>query len=73
MTHLTALYLRLANERTRLLEATNANEIELRKVWIKQMEKEIEGEIEFLEKNGLFNKEPLPDMDADELLKELLG
>jgi hypothetical protein len=64
MDHLSALQLRLSNERIRLSQATNQGEIELRTVWVKQMEKEVAGEIEFLSTN---------DMSADDLLKELLG
>lgn len=64
MDHLSALQLRLSNERIRLSQATNKKEIELRTVWVKQMEKEVEGEIKFLSVN---------EMSADELLKELLG
>lgn len=64
MNHLSALQLRLSNERIRLSQATNQGEIELRTVWVKQLEKEVAGEIEFLSAN---------DMSADDLLKELLG
>lgn len=64
MDHLSALQLRLSNERIRLSQATNKAEIELRTVWVKQMEKEVAGEIEFLSAK---------DMSADDLLKELLG
>ncbi len=64
MNHLSALQLRLSNERIRLSQATNQGESELRTVWVKQLEKEVAGEIEFLSAN---------DMSADDLLKELLG
>jgi len=63
MDHLSALQLSLSNERIRLSQATNKGEIEMRKVWVKQLEKEIEGEYKFLNKNNA--------MSDDELLKEL--
>jgi hypothetical protein len=62
MDHLSMLQLRLSNERIRLSQATSKGEIELRKVWVKQLEKEVDGELEFLSVN---------EMSADELLKEL--
>jgi hypothetical protein len=62
MDHLSMLQLRLSNERIRLSQATSKGEIELRKVWVKQMEKEVSGELEFLSVN---------EMSTDELLKEL--
>lgn len=62
MDHLSMLQLRLSNERVRLSQATSKGEIELRTVWVKQMEKEVSGELEFLSVN---------EMSADELLKEL--
>ncbi len=65
MNHLSALQLRLSNERIRLSQATNKGEIELRTVWVKQLEKEIEGELKFLDQHNT--------MSDDELLKELLG
>lgn len=65
MDHLSALQLRLSNERIRLSQATNKDEIELRSVWVKQMEKEVQGEVELLNQHN--------DLTADELLKELLG
>ena len=65
MDHISALQLRLSNERIRLNQATNKDEIALRSVWVKQMEKEVQGEIEFLNQ--------CDDLTADELLKELLG
>jgi len=65
MDHLSALQLRLSNERIRLSQATNKGEVELRTVWVKQLEKEIEGELQFLDQHNT--------LSADELLKELLG
>lgn len=46
--HLTALNIRLAHEKARLAEAKTAKEREIRSVWIKQIEKEIDEEIKFL-------------------------
>ena len=63
MDHLSALQLRLSNERIWLSQATNKGEIELRTVWVKQLEKEVEGEYKFLNKDNV--------MSDDELLKEL--
>lgn len=42
--HLASLQLRLSNERARLAAATRPGEIELRRVWVAQIEKEIEQE-----------------------------
>jgi hypothetical protein len=63
MDHLSALQLRLSNERIRLSQTTNKAEIELRTVWVKQLEKEVDGEYKFLNKDNA--------MSDDELLKEL--
>lgn len=63
MDHLSALQLRLSNERIRLRQATNKAEIELRTVWVKQLEKEVDGEYNFLNKDNT--------MTDDALLKEL--
>mgnify|MGYP001406827425 CR=1 FL=1 len=63
--HLATLHLRLSNERCRLASATSAQEVELRKVWIAQIEKEIAHEDAFL------GKEPTRDLTDDELLAEL--
>ena len=72
--HLHSLELRLSNERMRLSEATSQSEKDLRSVWVKQLEKEIQGEIEFLASKGItVQKATIKDFDADALLKELLG
>lgn len=72
--HLHSLELRLSNERMRLSEATSQSEKDLRSVWVKQLEKEIQGEIEFLASRGItVQKATIKDFDVDELLKELLG
>lgn len=64
MTHLSALELRLSNERGYLAKAKTEGERELRLVWIAQIEKEIAGERAFVVKQD--------DMSDDELLAELL-
>jgi hypothetical protein len=43
--HLTALQVRLSHEHNRLARATKPAEIELRTVWVAQIEKEIAGEL----------------------------
>lgn len=62
MSHLNALQFRLSNERIRLSQAKNKNEQELRKVWIRQLEKEIAGEKKFV---------GFEEMSDDQLLAEL--
>ena len=63
MNHLSALELRLSNERERLRNAKTEPERELRRVWIIQIEKEIRQEKEFTE---------LPEITDDEIMRELL-
>lgn len=46
--HLIALITRLSNERARLNAATCPHEIALRTVWVRQCEKEVNGEEQFL-------------------------
>jgi hypothetical protein len=67
MTHLNALQVRLSHERDYLAKAKTQKEIELRTVWIAQIEKEIANEYKFL---GL---EPAAEieMSDDELLAAL--
>ena len=48
LSHLHALEYRLSNERVRLAEAKTKKEIEMRKVWVAGIEKEIENEKKFL-------------------------
>ncbi len=66
-THLTALHVRLCSERERLKNARTKKEIELRKVYVAQIEKEIEGEMKFL---GMTNA-PLPVLSDDDIMREL--
>lgn len=63
--HLDALELNLSNERIRFRSAIG-KEKELRAVWVKQLEKEIAGEKEFL---GLTD---MDEISEDELLAALL-
>ena len=67
MTHLDALELRLSNERVYLSAAKTENERNLRRVWITQIEKEIESEKKFL----LLTEEEL-NLTDEELLNDLL-
>jgi len=66
MSHLSALELRLSNERARLAIAQTGQEREMRKVWIAQIEKEIDSEIEFIGKVAT-------EMTDDELLAALVA
>ena len=47
MKHIDVLNLLLSHERVRLAESKTESEKALRKVWVKQLEKEIEGEQRF--------------------------
>jgi hypothetical protein len=67
--HLDALNVRLSHERSYLLEAKTNQEKELRKVWISQIEKEIEKEKEFLNMKT-FAPSAVSD---DDLLNELFN
>lgn len=65
--HLAALRGRLFSERQRLASAKTDNERRLREVWIAQIEREIDGEIDFLEQED----EAISQMSDDELLAAL--
>ena len=69
ITHLVALQTRLSHERGYLAAAKKENEIALRKVWIRQLEKEIAAEM------TLCGIDPVVDnhMSDDDLLAELFG
>ena len=67
--HLDALQVRLSHERGYLAKAKKPGEIELRKVWIAGIEKEIAAEYRFLGIKPLSLDEIL--MSDDELLAEL--
>lgn len=72
--HYAALMTRLSNEKAYLALATKQSEIELRSVWIKQIEKEVEQEAEFLKSKGVdvYQSEEST-LSDDDLLNELLG
>lgn len=74
-THYVALMTRLSNEKGYLALATNQPEIELRSVWIKQIEKEIAQEAEFLKSKGIDVYHSVEDnnLSEDDLLNELFG
>jgi hypothetical protein len=70
-THLTALISRLSSESSALARATKPSEIELRQVWVRQCEKEINGEEAFL---GMeLTDWNAPEMTDEELMAELSG
>ena len=72
--HYTSLMTNLSNEKKRLADAVNQPEIDLRSVWVKQLEKEIEHEVEFLKSKVVdvyHNADN--DMSDDDLLAELMG
>ena len=66
--HLSALQLRLSNERARLAAATRPGEIAMRKVWVAQIEKEIAQE-----RVHAIPEARNIDMTDDELLEQLRG
>ena len=65
--HLDWLKLRLSHERERLANARTDQEKATWTIWVRQLEKEIAGELKFL---GI-NEKPLPEMTDDELMAEL--
>lgn len=65
--HLVALQTRLTNERVRLSQAKSDSERALREVWVKQAERELEGEFNRLGMTNTAN----PQISDDELLSEL--
>lgn len=68
-THLIALMTRLSNEKAALARATKPSEIELRTVWVRQCEKEINGEEELL---GMeVTDYSAPEMSIDEIMAGL--
>jgi hypothetical protein len=68
--HLDALNVRLSHERSYLSEAKTEKEREIRKVWIMQIEKEIEQEKKFLGMDGI---EEMNGLSDDDLLGELFN
>lgn len=73
--HYEALMIRLSNEKARLASCTKPKEIELRKVWVAGIEKEIANEVEFLKSKGIEVYASIDDlfMSDDELMNELLS
>ena len=67
LTHLNALELNLSHERVRLSQATNQQDIALRKVWVAQLEREIADERKFL---GIVSTDDA-DLSIDDLFAEL--
>lgn len=74
-THHAALMTRLSNEKGYLAVAKSKSEIELRSVWIKQIEKEIVQEAEFLKSKGVDVYQATTDntLSDEDLLDELFG
>lgn len=73
--HYVALMNRLSNEKARLAACTKPKELELRKVWVAGIEKEIANEVEFLKSKGIEVYASIDDlfMSDDELMNELLS
>ena len=74
--HYVALMTNLSNERQRLSCATSQGEIELRSVWVQQLEKEIAHEVEFLASKGInvyAETNEVDSMSDDDLLNELMS
>jgi hypothetical protein len=67
MEHIDQLKLRLTNERARLAKANDPLEIEIRKVWVANCEKELASEYDFL---GI-EQTPYVELNDDDLLAEL--
>lgn len=70
--HLDAILSRLSNERARLSQATNAQEIEMRKVWVAGVEQELAAEYKFLGIKPQSMRDVLSEISDDELLLELM-
>lgn len=71
--HLEALQFRLSNEKSRLNNAKNKNEKTFRETLVAQIEKEIQGELKFLESKGIKIDTSVEHMSDDELMAELLS
>lgn len=74
-THYAALMTRLSNEKGYLAVAKSQSEVELRSVWIKQIEKEIAQEAEFLKSKGVdvYHSTEDNNLTDEDLLNELFG
>ena len=74
--HYAALLNNLSNEKKRLADATSQAEIELRSVWVQQLEKEIAHKVEFLASKGInvyAAENEVDDMSDDDILNELMS
>ena len=73
--HYVALMNNLSNEKKRLSEATTQAEIELRSVWVSQLEKELKSEEEFLASKGIsvYNSTHENEMSDDDIFNELMS
>ncbi len=73
--HYVALMNNLSNEKKRLSEASTEAEIELRSVWVNQLEKELKSEEEFLASKGIgvYNSTHEDEMSDDDILNELMN
>lgn len=69
MRHIDYLQNQLYAEKARLAMAKNSGEIELRTVWVRQLEREIAAEAALTGDTV----DPLDSMSDEDLLKELLG
>lgn len=67
--HLTALHNQLVRAKDRLAKEKAEAGRQLRRVWIAQIEKEIENEYKFL---GVQSSSALPEMSDDDLMNELM-
>lgn len=74
--HYVALMTNLSKERQRLEQSASDAEYALRSVWVKQLEREVEAEVEFLASKGIdvyAEANEVDDMSDDDLLNELMG
>ncbi len=74
LSHLHALRLTLSNEKSRLAAAVDPQEIAFRQQVVAGVEKEIKGEIVFLEERGIFETgADVCELSDDQLLEQLLN
>ena len=74
--HYVALLTNLSNERQRLEQSASQAEYALRSVWVKQLEREVEAEVEFLSSKGVnvyAETNEVDSMSDDDLLNELMS
>lgn len=63
--HIDSLNFLLSNERIRLSLAKSESEIAIRSGWVKQLEKEIEGEKKFITENAISDDDLLSELDIN--------